>query len=141
MCFTRRCSCTHTPECPPAAAAAPSVFYLGELVGRAGGAQLARTAGRGRLIIGMALAVTAVGFGAFWLARRPDIAVAGLGVAGLGIANLYPLSPALAIAAAPGRTDQASGRAPLAVAAALPCMAGTLRSRTPGVRGSGSWSR
>jgi predicted MFS family arabinose efflux permease len=100
------------------AVAALSIFYLGELVGRAGGSRLARTAGRGRRIIGLALALTIGGFAVFWLGRPPAVAVTGLAVAGVGGGNLYPFTLAQAVAAAPGRTDQASARALLAIAAA-----------------------
>ena len=43
----------------------------------------------------------------------PFLAITGLFVCGLGIANLYPLSVALALAAAPGREDAANARTQL----------------------------
>jgi predicted MFS family arabinose efflux permease len=108
----------HTGLSTQRAVAALSIFYIGELLGRIGGSRLARTAGRGRRIVGLALAVTSIGFGVFWLGRQPAVAVTGLAVAGLGGGNLYPFTLAQAVAAAPGRTDQASARALLAIAAA-----------------------
>ncbi len=119
------------------AAAYLSVFFAGELAGRLGGSRLARAAGRERLILGAALAVTAAGFAVFWSARQPGFAVAGLAVAGVGVANLYPFSLALAMAAAPGRTDQAAGRSQLAVGAAVlsaPFALGALADRIGVVR-------
>jgi fucose permease len=46
----------------------------------------------------------------FWLAGLPAPAVAGLFACGFGLANLYPLSLALAMAAAPGHGDTANAR-------------------------------
>jgi MFS family permease len=114
------------------AASALSAFYVGELAGRAGGSVLTRRVRRTWIIIAGALAVTAAGFAGFWLSRQPALAVTGLGVAGLGVANLYPLSLARAVSAAPGRADHAAGRAQLAVgvsALILPFMLGTLADR------------
>ena len=95
------------------AAAAMSGFYLGILVGRLGGAWLTRRAGRTVPLLYASLAITAAGFLAFWLAGTPVLAIAGLFVCGLGIANLYPLSLALTLAAAPGNGDTASARTQL----------------------------
>jgi len=90
------------------AAAALSTFYLGILVGRVGGAWLTRRAGRASRVLYTSLAVTAAGFLLFWLAGLPAVAIAGLFTCGLGVANLYPLSLALAMAAAPGSSDRAN---------------------------------
>lgn len=95
------------------AATAMSGFYLGILVGRVGGAYLTRRAGRAVPLLYASLAVTAAGFGVFWLAGRPALAIAGLFICGLGVANLYPLSLALTLAAAPGRGDTANARVQL----------------------------
>jgi MFS family permease len=92
-----------------AAATAMSGFYLGILVGRVGGAWLIRQAGRTVPLLWISLAVTMAGFLLFWLSGRPVPAIAGLFVCGLGIANLYPLSLALALTAAPGNGDSANG--------------------------------
>lgn len=95
------------------AAAAMSGFYLGILVGRLGGAWLTRRAGRTIPLLYASLTITAAGFLAFWLAGTPVPAITGLFVCGLGIANLYPLSLALTLAAAPGNGDTANARTQL----------------------------
>jgi MFS family permease len=92
------------------AATAMSAFYLGILGGRVGGAYLTRRAGRAVPLLYVSLAVTAAGFGLFWLAGQPVLAIVGLFVCGLGVANLYPLSLALTLAAAPGNGDTANAR-------------------------------
>jgi MFS family permease len=90
------------------ATTAMSGFYLGILAGRAGGAWLTRRAGRTVPLLCASLAVTATGFLLFWLAGLPVLAITGLFVCGLGVANLYPLSLALTLAAAPGKGDSAN---------------------------------
>jgi MFS family permease len=90
------------------AATAMSAFYLGILAGRVGGAWLTRRAGRTVPLLHASLAVTAAGFLLFWLAGQPALAISGLFVCGLGVANLYPLSLALTLAAAPGNGDTAN---------------------------------
>lgn len=96
-----------------AAATAMAVFYFGILLGRVGGAGLTRRAGRTSGLVWLSLAVTTVGFAAFWLSGEVDVALLGLFVTGVGVANLFPLSLALALAAAPGRTDAANARTQL----------------------------
>jgi MFS family permease len=95
------------------AATAMSGFYLGILGGRVGGAYLTRRAGRAVPLLWTSLAVTAAGFGLFWLAAEPAVAIGGLFLCGLGVANLYPLSLALTLAAAPGNGDTANARTQL----------------------------
>jgi MFS family permease len=95
------------------AATAMSGFYLGILGGRVGGAYLTRRAGRAVPLLYVSLAVTAAGFGLFWLADQPVLAIAGLFGCGLGVANLYPLSLALTLAAARGNADTANARTQL----------------------------
>jgi MFS family permease len=95
------------------AATAISGFYLGILGGRLGGAWLTRRAGRTVPLLYASLAVTAAGFVPFWLAGTPVVAIAGLFLCGFGIANLYPLSLALTLAAAPGNGDIANARTQL----------------------------
>ena len=95
------------------AATAMSGFYLGILLSRIGGAYLIRRAGRTVPLLFVSLAVTTAGFGRFWLAGRPALAIAGLVVCGVGLANLYPLSLALTLAAAPGNGDTANARTQL----------------------------
>jgi len=89
------------------AATAMSAFYLGILAGRVGGTWLTRRAGRDIPLLWASLAVTAAGFLVFWLAGPPSLAITGLFVCGLGVASLYPLSVAIALAAAPGNGDTA----------------------------------
>ena len=92
------------------AATAMSGFYLGILGGRVGAAWLTRRAGRAVPLLYASLTVTIAGFLLFWLATQPALAITGLFVCGLGVANLYPLSLALALAAAPGNEDAANAR-------------------------------
>jgi MFS family permease len=95
------------------AAAALTLFYLGELAGRLTGTRLARrragTEGSRGLTAG-SLAVALAGFLAFWLAGRSPLALAGLFVTGLGVANLYPLTLGLAMSAVPGDNGRAAAR-------------------------------
>ena len=95
------------------AALAMSGFYLGILVGRIGGSYLTRRAGRTIPLLWASLAVTGAGFLLFWLASWPALAIAGLFACGAGVANLYPLSLALMLAAAPGNGDVANARSQL----------------------------
>ena len=111
------------------AATAMSGFYFGILSGRAGAAWLTRRAGRTLALLSASLAVTTGGFVIFWLASAPVLAIAGLVLCGLGIANLYPLSLALALAAAPGAGDTANGRIQLlggVLVVAAPFLLGSL---------------
>lgn len=111
------------------AATAMSAFYLGIVVGRIGGALLTRRTGRTMPLLWASMAVTAGGFVVFWLADLPVPAIAGLFVCGLGVANLYPLSLALALAAAPGMGDTANARAQLvggALVVVAPYLLGSL---------------
>lgn len=101
------------------AATAMSLFFVAELVGRVVGRGMTRTPGRAVPLTVGALAVTAFGFSALWLSRAPAVALTGLTVAGLGVANLYPLTLALAVRAAPGRTDSAAARVQVPVGAAV----------------------
>ena len=96
-----------------AAVTAMSVHYLGLLLGRVLGAIATRRPKRTVPLLCVSLLVTAGGFLLFWLTTTPYLAVLGLLLAGLGIANLYPLSVALSLAAAPHREDQANSRSQL----------------------------
>ncbi|WP_176450015.1 MFS transporter [Geodermatophilus saharensis] len=112
-----------------AAATALSSNYLGLLVGRLAGAVLTRRPGRTVPLLHVSMAVTAAGFLLFWLSDHPAPAVLGLFVCGTGIANLYPLSVALTLGAAPGREDPANARTQLLgglVTAAAPFLLGSL---------------
>jgi MFS family permease len=111
------------------AATAMSVFYLGILLGRVGGVWLIRRAGRTVSLLWVSLTVTTAGFLLFWLAGSPGPAIAGLFACGLGIANLYPLSLALTLAAAPGNGDSANGATQLlggVLVVAFPYLLGSL---------------
>jgi MFS family permease len=111
------------------AATAMSGFYLGILLSRIGGAYLIRRAGRTVPLLCVSLAVTTAGFGMFWLASQPALAIAGLAVCGVGLANLYPLSLALTLAAAPGNEDTANARIQMlggVLVIAAPYLLGTL---------------
>ena len=92
------------------AATAMSAFYLGILGGRVAAAWLTRRVGRAVPLLYVSLAVTIAGFVLFWLTAQPVLAITGLFVCGLGVANLYPLSLALALAAAPGNEDAVNAR-------------------------------
>jgi cyanate permease len=112
-----------------AASTALSSNYLGILIGRLLGARLTRRSGRSVALLYASLAVTAAGFGLFWLAGRPVPAILGLFLCGVGIANLYPLSLALTLDAARGNEDRANARSQLVlglVAAASPFLLGSL---------------
>jgi MFS family permease len=111
------------------AAIAMSAFYLGSLGGRLWGAWLTRRAGRAVRLLCVSLAVTAAGFLLFWLAGQPVLMIAGLFLCGLGVANLWPLSLALTLAAAPRNADAASARTQLvggAFVIAAPYLLGSL---------------
>jgi MFS family permease len=114
------------------AATAMSAFYAGILAGRAGGAWLTRRAGRTVPVLWGSLAVTAAGFALFWLAGLPALAIAGLFFCGLGLANLYPLSLAITLAAAPRHGDTANARTQLlggVIVIAAPYLLGSLADR------------
>jgi MFS family permease len=114
------------------AVTAMSVHYLGLLIGRVGGAVATRRPGRTVVLLYASIAVTAVGFLLFWLTALPAVALLGLLVAGMGVANLYPLSLALSLGAAPGQEDQANSRSQLLgglLVIAAPYLLGSLADR------------
>jgi len=111
------------------AATAMSGFYLGILGGRGGAAWLTRRPGRAVPLLCASLAVSTAGFLLFWLAAVPVLAITGLFFCGLGVANLYPLSLALALAAARGNDDAANARTQLlggVLVVAAPYLLGSL---------------
>jgi MFS family permease len=111
------------------AATVLSLFYVGELAGRAAAGGLTRRPGRAVSLTLVGLALTAAGVLALWLSGRPWLAIPGLLVAGLGVANLYPLSLALALGAAAGQTDLANARVQLLTGIAVlsaPLLLGSL---------------
>jgi hypothetical protein len=65
------------------------------------------------------MGISTAGFLLYWLAPVAALAVAGLFVAGFGVANLFPLTVALAIGAAPGLSNQAGARLSLASGVAI----------------------
>jgi predicted MFS family arabinose efflux permease len=101
---------------PAAATAGITAIVGGMFAGRLLGGRLALRVGPGRLLLA-AVAVTLVGFAAFWLSAAPVAALAGLVVIGLGISLQYPLGTVRAVAASAGRPDRAAGR--LSIAAGL----------------------
>lgn len=114
------------------AAAAASLFLVGMTLGRAVGGSLAKRVAAERLLA-VALALAAVAFVVFWLAPMARVGVPALALTGLGVALLYPLTLALAIGAAGGRTDAASARAAFAAGVAIavaPFALGTLSDWT-----------
>lgn len=101
------------------AAATLGVFYAGELVGRLAGSRGVARVTRIPVLLAAALALTGASLVAFWTAGVAAVAVTALFVTGLGVANLYPLAMALAVAAAPGRTDDATAATQLLVGATV----------------------
>lgn len=91
-----------------AASAAVSAVVGGMMVGRAIGARIALRVKPLPFYFG-ALAVSALGFGLFWTAPVPVLAVAGLFVAGLGNAMHYPLAISMALASTPRQQERAAG--------------------------------
>ncbi|WP_197087485.1 sugar MFS transporter [Micromonospora sp. HK10] len=115
-----------------AAGTALSSNLLGILTGRVVGARITRRPGRSVPLLSVSLATTFVGVVLFWVADRPALAVGALFLAGLGIANLYPLSLALTLGAAPGQEDRANARTQVVLgvlAAASPYLLGALADR------------
>jgi predicted MFS family arabinose efflux permease len=100
------------------AAAAAALFLVGMTIGRVAGGWAAKRVSSERLLLA-ALGLAAASFFVFWLAPSAPAAVVALGVTGIGVALLYPLTLALALAAAPGRTDSASVRAGFAAGIAI----------------------
>ena len=100
------------------AAAASSVFLVGMTAGRALGGQLTKRFGSEPLLAA-SLTVAATGFAVFWLVPSSTVAVSGLSLTGAGVSLLYPLTLALGIAAAGGRTDSAAARAAFAAGIAI----------------------
>ncbi len=113
------------------AAALVSVFLVAMVFGRMAGSRLARVFKADALIL-PALAVTAIGFPAYWLIGITPVRLVGLFVTGIGIATLYPLTLAQALSTTPGRSAEASARATLASATAIgiaPLLLGGLADR------------
>lgn len=101
-----------------AAATTVTLFPWGMVAGRFAGRQLAQRIATERLLP-VSLAVSAMGFCIYWLAPAAALAVAGLFVAGFGVANLFPMTSALALGAAPGLSTEAGARLSLASGVAI----------------------
>jgi MFS family permease len=86
-----------------------SLFFVAEMSGRLLGSRIARRAS-GPAFLLSSLALTALGFGCFWLWPLAVVKTGGLLLAGLGVANLYPLSLASALGTTPARMGAASAR-------------------------------
>ncbi len=100
------------------AAAAPTVFLTGMVMGRAAGGRLVLRRAAPRMLQ-VSIGVAGAGFALFWVTRIPVVAMAGLFVTGLGTAMLYPLSLSLALDTAPDLPDTASARAAVASGVAI----------------------
>jgi fucose permease len=101
-----------------AAATTVSLFLWGMVAGRIAGWRIAQRIATERLLP-VAMGISTAGFLLYWLAPVAALAVAGLFVAGFGVANLFPLTVALAIGAAPGLSNQAGARLSLASGVAI----------------------
>lgn len=114
-----------------AAATTVSLFLWGMVAGRIAGRQIAQRMATERLLPG-AFALATIGFLIYWLAPVAAVAVIGLFVAGFGVANLFPLTSALALGAAPGMTNEAGARFSLASGTAIlaaPLLLGALADK------------
>ncbi|MBU3066395.1 MFS transporter [Nocardia sp. NEAU-G5] len=115
------------------AATAMTAFYAGILVGRIAGARLTRRPGRTTVLVVWSLAITLAGLLTLLLSTTAALAVIGLFATGLGIANQFPLVLALALTAAPHRTDAANAHAQLlggVVVLASPFLLGIIADHT-----------
>ncbi len=116
---------------PGTAAAGMSAVLVGMVVGRVAGGRVALRRGTVPLLVA-ALGVSAVGFGVFWVAVVPWLAVLGLVLCGLGISLHFPLGVALTIGASQGRSEAAMARVAYAMAlgsGAAPFVLGALADR------------
>jgi fucose permease len=88
------------------------------VAGRIAGRQVTQRMPTERLLL-LALGVAGSGFFVYWLAPVALVAVLGLFVAGIGVANLFPLTVALALGAAPGQSNEAGARLTFASGTAI----------------------
>jgi MFS family permease len=113
---------------PGPAAAGISAMLAGMVVGRFAGGRLA-TRFRTEPLLCTALAVATAGFGVFWLATTPVLAMAGLLCCGLGMSLHFPLSVALSTKNSAGQPALAMSRNAYATAlglGAVPFLVGAL---------------
>jgi fucose permease len=109
-----------------------AAYFGGFLGGRVLGSRLARRTVPESLLawaVGMAF----LGFVVLWTSTSPAQAALGLAVLGAGVGNLFPMTLSAAVAAAPGRAGQASGRAVATSSAAVllaPLAIGTIADST-----------
>jgi MFS family permease len=118
-----------------AAATTVSLFLWGMVAGRIAGRQVARWMRAEQLLL-LALGISGGGFFVYWLAPDVLATVLGLFVAGIGVANLFPLTVALALGAAPGQSNEAGARLTFASGTAIlvaPLLLGALADAT-GIR-------
>jgi MFS family permease len=101
-----------------AAATTVSLFLWGIVAGRIAGRQVTQRMPTDRLLL-LALGVAGAGFFVYWLAPATPATVLGLFVAGIGVANLFPLTVALALGAAPGQSNEAGARLTFASGTAI----------------------
>jgi MFS family permease len=123
---------THAGMSSGPAAAGFAAVLAGMFVGRLAAGRVALHIPTIRLLL-LSLAVSLAGFAIFWIATAPWLAVLGLFVVGLGIAVQYPLVISLALAAAPGQADRASGLTSYPVAfgfGVAPVLLGALADRS-----------
>lgn len=117
---------------PDVAVALMGGYFGGVVAGRVLGSRLARRHAPARLL-GLALAVTAVGFAVLWPSTGPAQALVGLVLLGIGLGNLFPMGMSVTVALAPGRAALASGRAVGIAASAVllaPLTVGTVADAT-----------
>lgn len=122
-----------------AAATASATFPLLMVIGRAGGAAVTRRYAPVPVLYA-SLALALAGVLLVWMSPLPLATLAGLALAGVGVANLYPLTLAQALAAAPAQSALASARAALASGGAIltsPLLLGALADRAGLLRGFG----
>ncbi len=101
-----------------AAAITVSLFLWGMVAGRLVGRQVAQWLAAERLLP-VALGISTAGFLLYWLSPVLPLTILGLFVAGLGVANLFPVTAALALGAAPGRSNEGGARLSFASGAAI----------------------
>jgi len=101
------------------AVAGAAIFNAAMLAGRIVGSRMTVAVRAPELLLRAGLLLGLAGALLFALARVPALNLLGLVVAGLGAANTFPAAYAYALAAAPGRADQASARVLLGSGAAI----------------------
>lgn len=96
------------------ASLAMSAFFGAVIISRIIGSRLSLRADSTSLLL-VALGLVGLGFPLFWLVDSAVVSVVGLFISGLGVANLYPMTIASTMNAAPGLDDAASAKATMAV--------------------------